>query len=114
MSASVGELTCLAGAVSGQGDLLADQVCPRCREPGALRHDHVGQLLLARLDPAKTGCLRGHRAPGGSDPADDLDVLPADPPGERKALEQVLKPVGLEHHGDDVRSLVLVGADEVA
>ena len=57
--------------------------------------------------------LRGDAIPSPDYPGDDLLIVSFDPPGERQALKKVREPVGVEHHGDDVRRIGLITGDQL-
>ena len=76
--------------------------------------DHlVGEALIALFEPAEERGLAGHRLARCPGARDDLRILRSDAVHEVDLIEQLIEPVRLEDHADQVGLSVLVGRDQV-
>jgi hypothetical protein len=113
LAAGAGELTSFGAPILGDHDLLPQEAQPRPGEAVALPQRLCGQRLLPGLETTQTSRLSGHRAPRCPNLGDDLDILPADPLGERDLLEQILKTARLQHNADDVWAIGLICVNQL-
>ncbi len=113
LGARAGELARLGVAEPRHGCALALQTHARLRQLISLSHDFAGQGQQADLELPEVRGLRRDRTAGGTDLADDGDVLLSDPLHERQSVQQILEARRLDHHAHDVRRIGLVGGNEL-
>ena len=93
--------------------LLRKERQPLAGDPVALVEHLDRQPLCALRQSTEARRLCRDRAARGLDLARDLRVLACDALLEVNLLEQVLKTACVDHHGDEIRAVTLVAADEL-